>query len=93
MILAVEKDGTATELLRADNSNGMWGVYDVMVDTARDRLWISSAATPQFSGFSPVDKGRSALFEFELKSLELVKRHPVPVDGRPHSLGNMAMAA
>jgi sugar lactone lactonase YvrE len=91
-VLEVRKDGAARELLRADEGNGTWGVFDLLVDTNRNRLWLSSAATPQFSGFSPVDKGRSALFEFDLDSLELRRRYPVPVDGRPHALGNMAMA-
>ena len=68
----------------------MWAILDILVDQARNRLWISSAATPAFSGFDPVDKGRSALFEFDLETLKFIRRYPVPVDGRPHILGSMA---
>ena len=91
-ILAVGKDGQVTELLRANDENRMWAVLDILVDAPRKTLWVTSAATPGFSGFDPVDKGRSALFEYKLETLELVRRYPVPVDGRPHSLGSMALS-
>lgn len=91
-IIAVGKDGQITELLKANNENGLWAVLDVLVDAPRNRLWVTSAAIPTFSRFDPVDKGRSALFEFDLESLELIHRYPVPVDGMPHALGSMALS-
>lgn len=90
-VLAVGKDGAVEELLRADGQNGLWAILDVLVDQARNRLWVTSASMQAFARFDPVDKGRSALFEFKLDSLELVRRYPVPVDGNPHILGNMAL--
>lgn len=89
LILAVAEDGEVTELLRASEDNGMWSVFDIMVDTAANRMWVTSAASPKYKALNPTDKGRSALFEFNLETLELVRRHPVPADGSPHSLGNM----
>jgi len=90
-VIAVGKDGQVTELLKANAENGMWAVFDVMVDTARNRLWVSSAAIPAFSGFDQIDNGRAALFEFNLETLELIRRYPVPVDGQPHVLGSMVI--
>jgi hypothetical protein len=91
-VLAQKRDGTLTELLKANNENGLWGIYGLAVDTRRNRLWLISASTPEFAAFDPVDKGRSALFEFNLESLELIKRYPVPVDGLPHSLRSITVA-
>lgn len=91
-IVAVGKDGQVTELLKANLGNGMWAVLDILVDAAHETLWVTSASIPEFSGFDPVDKGRSALFEYNLKTLELIRRYPVPVDGRPHSLGSMVLS-
>ena len=79
------QDGEVSELLKANDENGMWAILDILVDTSRNRLWVTSAAIPAFSRFDPADKGRSALFEFDLKSLELIHRYPVPVDGSPIS--------
>jgi hypothetical protein len=91
LILETRPDGSTRELLRADQDNGLWGIFDLLVDASRNRLWVSSAATRQFSGFDPVDTGRSAVFELTLDSLELVKRYPVPVDGMPHRLGKLVL--
>lgn len=91
-ITAVSLDGTHKELLRADDQNGIWGIFGLVVDAKNNRLWASSASSPQFAGFDPVDKGRSALLELDLTSMELIKRYPVPVDGRPHNLGNLVIA-
>ena len=90
-ILAVDKDGQISELFKATSENGMWSVFDILVDQSRNRLWVSSAATPGFSGFDPADKGRSALFEFDLETLQMIRRYPVPVDGRQHVLGSMTL--
>lgn len=91
-IVSVGMDGQVEELIKADNENGLWAVLDLLVDPANNRLWVTSAALPGFSGFNVTDKGRSALFEFDLKTLELVNHHPVPVDGQAHILGNMVLS-
>lgn len=90
-IIAVGKDGQVEELLRADGKNGLWSIIDILVDQPRNRLWVTSASMQGFTNFDPMDKGRSALFEFNLETLELVRRYPVPVDGNPHILGNMVL--
>ena len=92
-IIAVGLDGQVTELIKANDENGLWAILDILVDTSRNRLWVTSSAIPSFSRFDPVDQGRSALFEFNLKSLELIHRYPVPVDGMPHTLGSMALSS
>jgi len=90
-ILAVGKDGQVNELLKASNENGMWAIFDILVDEPRNRLWVTSASIPGYLGHDPVDKGRSALFEFDLKTLGFIQRYPVPVDGKPHTLGSMVL--
>ena len=90
-IFAVGKDGSVEELLKADDQNGLWAIFDILVDPSCNRLWVSSASLPGFARYDPVDRGRSGLFEFNLESLELVRRYPVPVDGNAHILGSMTL--
>lgn len=90
-ILAVGEDGQVEELLKADNENGMWAILDLAIDQERNRLWVGSSAIQGFSRYDPVDKGRAALYELNLKTLEVVNRYPVPVDGQAHILGSMAL--
>jgi hypothetical protein len=87
---AVSLDGEVTELLRANPENGLWGVYGLLVDSARDRLWIASSASQLTNGVDKQDLGKTALFEFELGSLKRVAVHQVPADKRPHRLGAIA---
>jgi len=90
-IHTLDTGGQVEELLKANNENGLWAVMDILVDQARNRLWVSSAAIPVFSGYNPADKGRSALLEFNLETLELIRTYPVPVDQNPHVLGSMVL--
>lgn len=91
-VFAVGKDGKVEELLKADADNGLWAVIGILADAQRNRLWITSAAIPGAARFDPIDKGRSALFEFKLDTLEPLQRYAVPVDGNAHILGNMVLA-
>lgn len=92
-LMAVSEGGSFRELMRADRENGLWGIHDIVVDAARNRLWVISASTRAYAGYDETEKGRSALFEFQLDSLDLVKSYPVPVDGLPHSLGSATLSA
>lgn len=92
-ILATSQDGSSEVLIQANDENGLWSIRGLHADAATNRLWVSSAAGPEFSAFQVADKGRSALFEFNLKTLELVNRFNVPVDGKPHEFGPMTVSA
>ena len=90
-IHSVDSDGNVSKLLISNDENGLWAIFGLAVDAANNRLWVSSSASETHTGYDPIDAGRAALFEFELDTLEPVKRYPVPVDGRPHRLGSLVL--
>ncbi len=92
-IWKVSRDGDVEELLSADAENGLWSIFGLYVDAASDRLWVSTAMNPNFTGYDEPQAGRSALVEFSLGELEPLRKIPVPVDGRPHRLGEIARGA
>jgi len=92
-VFRVDRDGTTEELIRANEENGLWGIFGMTLDVSSNRLWLTSSASRNFANVDEADLGRSALLEFELDSLELVKKYPVPADGRPHRLGDLAIAS
>lgn len=92
-VVSVGPDGSMDVVLKADSENGLWSVNGLAVDPDRERLWVSSAASPRYSGFVAQDENRGALFEFNLKSLELLKRYDLPADGLEHELGSLALTA
>ena len=91
LVLAIGEDGSSEVLLQANNENGLWSVNGLAADTANNRLWISSAASPKFAGFIPTDRNHGALFEFNLETLERVGQYFVPIDALPHELGSVAV--
>ncbi|MEE4175004.1 MAG: hypothetical protein V2I57_12195 [Xanthomonadales bacterium] len=92
-VFRVKPDGETENLLAADEENGLWSLFGLEVDADNDRLWLTTAANPNFVGFKPEDAGRSALVEVRLSDMELLARYPVPADGRPHRLGDLALGA
>ena len=90
-IMALTLDGKVSELLSADKKNGMHAIYGLAVDAERNRLWVSSAATPAFGKLADEDLGRTALLEFDLESLELLNRFEPKSDRGPHLLGSLVL--
>lgn len=90
-LLAVRENGKAKTLLQAGDMENLWAIMDVEVDAERDRLWLTSAAIPQFDGYTDQLAGKGTLFEFELESLELVGRYPVVREDGPVVPGSLAL--
>jgi len=90
-VLAVAEDGSSEVLLEAAGFKGMWSVNGLATDPARNRLWISTAATPKFENFVPAEQNQGALLEFNLETLELVNQFLLPIDKLPHELGSLAL--
>jgi len=91
VLMAVSSEGGITELLRADDKNGLWSITGIAVDADNNRLWLSSAATPVFAGSSVAQQGHGAVFELDLKTLEVLGRYNVPVDGLKHEPGSLVV--
>jgi len=91
VVMAVSIDGETEVLIQADDENGIWSISGLAVDVERKRLWISSASTPLFAGFSPAEANLGALFELDLETMELLGRYNLPVDGLKHELGSLAL--
>ncbi len=90
-LLSVSADGTSEVLLAANDENGLWSINGVAIDENRKHLWVSSAATPRFAGFTPIDKNRGSVLQFDLETLELISRFNQPVDALAHELGSLAL--
>ena len=90
-VMAVSADGETEVLFEADDENGLWSISGLAVDVKNKRLWVSSAATPLFSGFSPADTNHGAVFELDLETLEIVEQYNFPVDGLKHEPGSLAV--
>jgi sugar lactone lactonase YvrE len=68
------------------------GVFGLALDESRGLLWAATAAVPEMDGFTSELAGQAALAAFSLATSELVRVVHVPVDGRPHGLGDLTVA-
>jgi len=92
-IIALNEEGASEVLIEANDETGLWAIKGLHADSKSNRLWVSSASVPGFSAYQPHEKGRGALFEFNLETLELIDRFNVPVDGYQHEPGPIAVSA
>lgn len=90
-ILAIGLDGKVSELLSSNKENGLRAIYGLAVDAERQRLWVSTGATPAFGELRDGELGKTALLEFDLETLELLNRFELPADQFPHLLGSITL--
>jgi len=70
---------------------GAWGLYALVIDPARGKLWLGSAAGAVSPPFLAADRGRSAVLRVDLVTRALEHRYEL-ADGREHAFGDMALA-
>jgi len=87
-IIAVTEAGAATDFVPAGAS---WSIYGLAIDAKHNRLWATTAAGPEFTGFALADSGRSALLAYDLKSGKPLARYELTRDGKRHVLGDLAV--
>jgi len=92
-VFRVAPDGKLTALAVADKDNGMWAVFDLVVDAKRGVLWVASTAVPHFSGYNAeTDLGRAGVFKFDLKSGKFLKKFLSPsIAGQAFFLSTLAL--
>ena len=72
-------------------SDSLWAAMGMAVDQQRHLLWVATTAFPFMEGFRDDLNGRSAVVQYDLKSKQLVRRWEIPVDGKGHILGDLAV--
>jgi sugar lactone lactonase YvrE len=87
-IVAVNAAGQARDF--SQESDGLWSVMGLKVDATRRSLWGCTAGHVQMTDAKPEDDGKTAVFKYDLASGKLLKKYPVPDDGRKHWLGDLA---
>ena len=55
--------------------DGLWAVMGMKVDTKNSELWVCSTATKEMLNYDSINEGKTAIFRYNLKSKELIKRY------------------
>lgn len=91
-VVAVAKDGAARDFI-SEARDGLWSPLGLKVDAARRHLWMASWAGASGKGLTADERGRTGLFQYDLRTGALLRK--VTMDGRPgaHLLNDMAISA
>jgi sugar lactone lactonase YvrE len=91
-VVAVAKDGTVRDFI-SEAREGLWSPLGLKVDTARRHLWVASQASASGKGLTADERGRTGLFQYDLRTGALLRK--VTMDGRfgAHLLNDLAISA
>ncbi|MCP3135875.1 SMP-30/gluconolactonase/LRE family protein [Pyxidicoccus xibeiensis] len=91
-VVAVEKDGRVRDFI-PEARDGLWSVLGLKVDATRRHLWVASQAAAGGKGIAEAERGRTGLFQYDLRTGALLRK--VTLDGQPgaHLLNDLAISA
>ncbi len=89
-ILAIGHDGQIRDFVPA-GGDGLWAAFAMAIDTARNLLWVTTAATPEGLGTPRSELGRTAVVGFDLQTGRLVTRHELARDNTARALADIAL--
>ncbi|HEX8252761.1 MAG TPA: hypothetical protein VF846_06420 [Thermoanaerobaculia bacterium] len=72
-VVKVDRQGRTTDFTN-EAQHGMLAGLGTHVDAQRRLLWVASATAPEMVGHAPEHQGRSALFAFDLRNGNVVKK-------------------
>ena len=90
-ILRRASDGSVSDFV-GEGREGLQSVLALRVDPKRGLLYACSAALPQMTGYDGSLEGQSAVFVFDLASARLLRRIPLPSDGKRHAANDLAIS-
>lgn len=78
--------------LKEDEQTKRWPSLAISFDSARNLLWMTACAMPDFIGFPQSDQGKAALFAIDASTGKIVRRFDLGSAANPAVLGDMSIA-
>lgn len=91
-IVRIGPDGKIADFVPAGR-DGLRSALGIGVDEKRRTLWVASETIPRMNGAKEGDPPDSALFEFDLDTGRLRRRHAPPASPNPPRFDDLAVAA
>ena len=91
-IRIADKNGKLSQFITPADGSGLWSVYAMAVDSARDLLYVTSSSTLYFKGFRQEDFNKTGLFKFKLSSGKLLSKVLMPSNEGNHTLSSITVS-
>jgi sugar lactone lactonase YvrE len=85
--------GTLTPFITTNADNQLRAVTAMQADNKRGHLWVTATGLPHFKHIAETDFGKTAIYQFSLKTGKLIKRIDLPSATGPHRLDHLHVAA
>jgi len=90
-IQRVDEHGKASDFIKADADNGLWGVYALAVDADNDVLYVASTSSVYFKKFAQADFGKAGVFKFSLADGKLLDKYLLEPGKAQNTLSSIAV--
>ena len=91
-IFTVDLAGKTKPFIKPSQENGLFGVYSLAVDAARDLLYVGTTSLPSFKDFNADTFGRGGIAQFELSTGKLRAKFALPFDDKARVISAMTVA-
>jgi hypothetical protein len=88
-IVRVTPDGASKDFTNPVDE--LDAVLGMALDRARSSIWACTAAVPEMTGYTPQDKGRTALMRIDLETGRKAARAPLGAQGEEHACNDVAV--
>lgn len=86
----LDEKGKLTDFIAAGSNPNLWGVDALGVDSAHDKLYVATSASPKFEKFTADNANKSSLLEYELSSGKFVRK--IAPSDTPRAFNDIAVS-
>jgi len=90
-VLLVDDKGKFSDFAAPNSENGMWGVFDLAVDAAHDKVYVASSNVAYYKAFDSAQFGQTGIFEFQLSSGKFLHKYLLAETGKVHTLTSLTV--
>ena len=85
------REGKVTDFIAPNAENGLWGVFDLAVDAAHDKVYVASSDVAYYKAFNSSQFGQTGIFEFQLSTGKFLHKYVLAESGKVHVLTSIAV--
>lgn len=88
----VDEKGKLSDFIKPGADASLWGVDALAVDSAHDKLYVATSASPRYTGFNADNANKAAVLEFDLATGKLLHKYTTPRESGARTFNALAVS-